>query len=287
MANPQPTVNFVAQQNQLFFFDPTQVNVVQSVAALNGFQGLGGQKSSIKLSNFDSAGYEEYAPGLVDPGKPTGTVILNYGDASHQLLQKLLGLGNTGVTSWFFAQSDGAGTAAVPTAPGNVMTLPLGTLVAAPGTLTPSTSTTGGSLAAATYFYKMTAINLAGETTGSAEASQVTTGATSTVTFTFSTVAGATGYKVYRSTTTGAEAFLTQIGLVTTFTDFGNITPTAGQTVPTANTTNGYSRSGWTLTGFVAEFGFQTQVNNVAMCKLTIQATGSRGMVVRGNSAVI
>lgn len=284
MANPQPTVSFVAQLNQLFIVDPTQTNVVQSVAALQGFQGLGGAKSSIKTTNFDSNGYDEYAPGLVDPGKPSGNVVLNYGDASHQLLQKLLGLGSTAQTAFMFAQSDGATTA--PTAPSNVLTPPTGTLVAAPGTLTPSTSTTGGTLPAATYYYKLTALNVAGETTASAEASQVTTGATSTVTFTYSAVSGATGYKVYRATSPGAEVYLTTIGAVTTFTDTGAITPGTAAP-PASNTTGGYSRSGWVFNGFVAEFGFQTQVNNVAMCKLTIQATGARQMIVRGNSAPI
>lgn len=286
MANPQPTVSFVAQLNQLFIVDPTQTNVVQSVAALQGFQGLGGVKSSIKTTNFDSNGYDEYAPGLVDPGKPSGNIVLNYGDASHQLLQKLLGLGSTAQTAFMFAQSDGAGTAAVPTAPGNVLTPPTGTACAAPGTLTPSTSTVGGTLAAATYYYKLTALNVAGETTASAEANQVTTGATSTVTLTWSAVSGATGYKLYRATSTGAEVYLTTLGAVTTFTDTGAITPGTAAP-PTSNTTGGYSRSGWVFNGFVAEFGFQTQVNNVAMMKLTIQATGARQMIVRGNAAPI
>jgi len=39
--------------------------------------------------------------------------------------------------------------------------------------------------------------------------------------------------------------------------------------------------------GFVAEFGYQTSTNNVAMMKLTIQATGARQMIVRGAAAAI
>ena len=110
--------------------------------------------------------------------------------------------------------------------------------VAAPGTLTPSTSTSGGTLAAATYYYVMTAINAVGETIASAEASQATTGASSTVTLAWSAVSGATGYKLYRATATGNETYLTTLGAVTTYTDTGAITP--GTAVPpVANTTVG------------------------------------------------
>src|SRR5258708_5801559 len=46
--------------------------------------------------------------------------------------------------------------------------------ISAPGTVTPVGSTTGGTLAAATYFYKVTALSSLGETTGSPEASVTT-----------------------------------------------------------------------------------------------------------------
>lgn len=82
------------------------------------------------------------------------------------------------------------------------------------GTVTPTTATTGGTLAAGTYFYKVSAvIARQGEIAASAEASQVTTGSTSTATLSFSTPTGLDGlqptlYKVYRSTTTGTETLL-------------------------------------------------------------------------------
>jgi hypothetical protein len=289
MANPQPTVNYVAQQNILYMMDPTQNGVVQPVVALNGFQGLGGQKSSIKLSNFDSAGYEEYAPGLVDPGKPTGTVILNYGDASHQLCQKLLGLGNSGNTSFFFGQSD-ASTA--PTAPGNVLT-PATLLLAAVTQLAGSTSTSGGTLpTASTYKYYVTAITSAGETTISNEITIGPTGAGSTNsnTVNWTQLQYATGYNVYRTAAgggTGTELKITPtpLGLVGTYIDTGANAPSGA--LPGANTAKYFARSGWLFNGFVAEFGYQTQVNNVAMCKLTIQATGARQMIVLGLGTAI
>jgi len=62
-------------------------------------------------------------------------------------------------------------------------------------------STTGGTLAAATYWVILTATNGSGETLGSAVAGPVTTtGATSSITITFSGVINATGYNVYVGT---------------------------------------------------------------------------------------
>jgi len=60
-----------------------------------------------------------------------------------------------------------------------------------------ATATTGGTLAAGTYRAVITALNDRGETVKSNEISQVTTGATSTVTFNWTAVSGATGYRVY------------------------------------------------------------------------------------------
>jgi len=99
-----------------------------------------------------------------------------------------------------------------------------------------STATTGGTLAAATYFYRVTAINALGETLASNEVSQVTTGATSTVTVNWTQVFGATGYKIYRSTATGTEVFLVAVGAVGTYTDTGAVAPGTA-VVPVLNTT--------------------------------------------------
>jgi hypothetical protein len=110
--------------------------------------------------------------------------------------------------------------------------------VPAPAQTSPSTGTTGGALAAVTYYYVVTALTAAGETTASAEKSQATTGAASTVTVNWSAVTGATGYKVYRGTTAGREATLlaTLGSAATSYVDYGaapTTTSTAGSaTVP-------------------------------------------------------
>lgn len=110
--------------------------------------------------------------------------------------------------------------------------------LAVPVAVAPTTSATGGTLAAGTYFYKVTATGASGETIGSNEVSVTTTGSTSTTTLTWSAVPGAAGYKIYRGTATGAEsAYFSVAGNVLTFTDTG----AAGSvgTVPTTNTAVG------------------------------------------------
>ena len=98
-----------------------------------------------------------------------------------------------------------------------------------------ATAGTGGTLAAATYYYRVSATDSAGtETLASAETSIVTTGATSTATVNWGAVTGAAGYKVY-GRTTGAELLIATVGAVTTYTDTGAITPSGA--LPTANNT--------------------------------------------------
>jgi hypothetical protein len=60
-----------------------------------------------------------------------------------------------------------------------------------------STAATGGTVAAGTYWVKVTAKNAQGETTGSSATKIVTTGATSTISVTIFTVPNATQYNVY------------------------------------------------------------------------------------------
>lgn len=63
-----------------------------------------------------------------------------------------------------------------------------------------SASTSGGSLAAATYWIQVTAVNSNGETLGSTVASVTTTGTTSSITLTIFTVPNAASYNVYVGT---------------------------------------------------------------------------------------
>lgn len=106
--------------------------------------------------------------------------------------------------------------------------------VATPVLDAPTTATTGGTLAAGTYFYVITALSAVGETVRSNEVSQATTGTESTVGLSWAAVPQATGYKVYRSTSTGTQTLLATLGAVTSYTDTGTAT-----TAPTPPTVNG------------------------------------------------
>lgn len=102
----------------------------------------------------------------------------------------------------------------------------------------------GANLVASTnYFYKVTAINAAGETTENqiplVVETQVTEPASPVpVILQWETVTGATGYRVYKSTSTGTEKFLVELtGQATsTYTDSGNTAVNAGISVPITNT---------------------------------------------------
>lgn len=111
--------------------------------------------------------------------------------------------------------------------------------MAAPVQSASATATTGGTLAAGTYRAKITAINSRGETIASNEQSQVTTGTTSTITWNWAAVTGATGYRVYVTALGGAvgsETFLIQVGAVLTYVWTG--TPAQSPANPAPPTTN-------------------------------------------------
>jgi hypothetical protein len=71
-------------------------------------------------------------------------------------------------------------------------------------TVTPTTSTSGGTIAAGTWLFIVSFIDWGGEQLGSAEASQVTTGATSTITLTWADNPNAFFYKIYATLINGA-----------------------------------------------------------------------------------
>lgn len=71
------------------------------------------------------------------------------------------------------------------------------TLLMVPPAPVLATAATGGTVAANTYWVKVTAKNAQGETTGSSAAKVTTTGATSTITISIMTVPNATQYNVY------------------------------------------------------------------------------------------
>lgn len=109
----------------------------------------------------------------------------------------------------------------------------------APGAPSMSTSTTGGTLAAATYSYRVSAVIKGIETQASTAATQVTTGSTSTVTvdFTATAVANATSHKVY-GRTGGSELLMATVTMpTTTFIDTGSVTPSGALPAASTNVT--------------------------------------------------
>ncbi len=94
---------------------------------------------------------------------------------------------------------------------------------------------TGGNLGAETFYYKVTATTVMGETQASSEVSATTTGPTASVSLNWSGSNGATGYRIYRATASGAETLLDSVGTATTYTDTGAATP--GTATPPATNT--------------------------------------------------
>lgn len=76
------------------------------------------------------------------------------------------------------------------------------------GTVAAATATTGGTVAADEYFFQVAYVDYNGESEASTEVSQTTTGATSTVTLSWTAVAGALYYKVYCGLTTAQETLV-------------------------------------------------------------------------------
>lgn len=102
----------------------------------------------------------------------------------------------------------------------------------APTGVTAADHATGGTFGAGTYFYVVSAVTPSGESIGSTEA-KVTIPANDQVDLSWNAVAGATAYKIYRSTTSGGEfsttpnsQLVTTVsgGSTTTFTDPGSAT---------------------------------------------------------------
>ena len=153
-----------------------------------------------------------------------------------------------------------------PVAGGTKVNLPAPTGVAA----TPSG--TGGTLPAGTYYYRVTFLNAAGETIGSAEVTATTTGSTSSVSIAWNTNSGATSARIYRGTASGAQTvYYTDADGVGPFVDTG-AAGTAG-TVPnvsTARVTIPDADDIWPVTGVSVD-------KNVTHLDRNDEITGFRG----------
>jgi hypothetical protein len=114
----------------------------------------------------------------------------------------------------------------------------------APVQTAPVAATSGGTLSG-TYYYEVTAMTGSGETTGSNPEQVSVTGPSGSVTLNWNEVAGATGYKIYRTTEPFGslanqydELVVVVAGGSTTYTDTGtNLTylPNSASTVTTSN----------------------------------------------------
>jgi hypothetical protein len=92
----------------------------------------------------------------------------------------------------------------------------------------------GGSLAAATYYYVVTALGSWGESMGVEYGPYTTTSTYKTLTINWNAMTGATGYRVYRGTTAGGETGYIQYGSGVTSYSEANTALTAGK--PPTNT---------------------------------------------------
>lgn len=110
--------------------------------------------------------------------------------------------------------------------------------LSAPAAPTVTAAITGGTLAAATYSYKIAALNLLGTTLCSVAATGVVaSGTTGSCTLSWGHVQGATQYKVY-GRSAGSELLIATVSLSSsgcTYIDTGSVTPSGAQ--PGANTT--------------------------------------------------
>jgi hypothetical protein len=155
------------------------------------------------------------------------------------------------------------------------------TAAVVPSTLTQVPSGTGGTFTAGTYYWKMTAVTAAGESTPGNEITTTFSGSTSSNALSWTQVTGATGYKIYRGTSTGGENVLVTTigsGSTVTYTDTGtagtSATPpvvnTAAIAVPSGLGVSGSGTGGtlpagtdyWVITALTAQ-GETTRSNEV------------------------
>lgn len=112
-----------------------------------------------------------------------------------------------------------------------------GTALTAPAGLNAAAVASGGTFAAGSYFWKVTALSPSGETAGSNEAT-ATLVLNGSANLSWTASVDAVGYKVYRGTATGVEdRLIATLGTVTSYTDTGSAG--TANSVPVSNTSAG------------------------------------------------
>ena len=109
-----------------------------------------------------------------------------------------------------------------------------------PTGLTATPNATGGTLAASTYSYEVTAVGINGETLPSTVAPATTTGSTGSVSLSWSAVTNAVGYRVYGRTSSNYLFLASTNSATTTFIDTGSITPAGAAPITAPAATTGF-----------------------------------------------
>jgi hypothetical protein len=187
--------------------------------------------------------------------------------------------------------ASGGATVGQPTYQADTFTNLLAAALAAPAAPTLATATTGGTVLAGTYKVIVTYVNANGETVGSASASQVTTGSTSTITITSPTQpGGATGWYAYvtqvggsvytRQQAAGSPTNIaTNLVLTAPPTSSGANPPVVNSTLPTTSKAGVITPAGQLVvrditsaendpmqpTGTVLEYGYDYTVNQIGV----------------------
>jgi hypothetical protein len=134
------TKSFSTQGSRLYFPDTTVSPVlVSAIAQMTGFTGLGGKKTKIDVTNFDSI-VKEYAGGLLDAGELSFDLIWDFTNANHVLIQELAQAANAD-RDFFFGSSDGT---SAPTFTGTLASPPI--VLVPPVTASPKKYTRSGFL---------------------------------------------------------------------------------------------------------------------------------------------
>jgi hypothetical protein len=142
------------------------------------------------------------------------------------------------------------------------------------GTVTASTATAGGTVADATYYFRVAAVLYTGEQLACAQISQAAGGGgTSTVTLAWAAVTGAYYYRIYCSTTTGATKL---VAIVPAWAYDANGTPIAAVTGTVFTTSPNSANPTFTLsaTGGITSPSITASVNTAMANDVPLVATG-------------